>query len=564
MKFRSALLSATLLFAPLADRPSHAAGPDDLYLQAYSLIQEADEYDNSGRIDQARLRYQDAEKNLSKLQKSYPAYNTKAVGIRMEYVREKLGEPVKAGSTNAPSHAASTNTIPKSSSSSPNSSEAQSAPVQQPAPASAPAKSSPPPANRPVGAKADANDDQKLALLQADNQMLQAKLQEALSARPAAIDPGELAKAEERIKDLEKQKELLRASLSQTEAKQPQAADAAMLQQARNELEDTKKKLTQSVATIATLTQEKQTLQTQLESAKAKPAEPEKVADGKSESSRIKDLEKERDSLLKKLNDANKELYDVKARGQLAQFESLTNQLANLRARVEVFEARKVPYTPEELALLDKNVANLDSSVDPNAGKKSIRELPAAAADLVRKAERAFASHNYAEAEANYKEVVKLDENNPASLANLAAIQLEMDKLPDAEANLKKALAASPDDAYALSLLGMLRFRQEKYDDALTILSRAAQLDPKNAETQNYLGITLSQEGQRDAAETALRKAILLQPNYGGAHHNLAVVYAHQKPPAIALAKFHYNKAIALGQPPNPDLEKILNGNSAK
>ncbi|HVK59841.1 MAG TPA: tetratricopeptide repeat protein, partial [Candidatus Kapabacteria bacterium] len=89
-------------------------------------------------------------------------------------------------------------------------------------------------------------------------------------------------------------------------------------------------------------------------------------------------------------------------------------------------------------------------------------------------------------------------------------------------------------------------------------LSRSAHLDPKNAETQNYLGITLSQQGQREAAETALRKAILLNPNYAGAHHNLAVIYATQRPPFPELARFHYNKALALGQPPNPDLEKQI------
>ena len=156
--------------------------------------------------------------------------------------------------------------------------------------------------------------------------------------------------------------------------------------------------------------------------------------------------------------------------------------------------------------------------------------------------------------------LVKLDESNPVSLANLAAIQLELQKLDDAESNLKRALASNPDDAYALSLMGMLQFQQGKYDEALFSLSRSAQLDPKNAETQNYLGITLSQKGQREPAEAALRKAILLNPRYAGAHHNLAVVYATQRPPFAELARFHYNKALALGQPANPDLEKQING----
>src|SRR6185312_5146513 len=92
----------------------------------------------------------------------------------------------------------------------------------------------------------------------------------------------------------------------------------------------------------------------------------------------------------------------------------------------------------------------------------------------------------------------------------------------------------------------------------LDVLSRSAQLDPKNPETENYLGITLSQQGQREAAETALRRAIMLNPNYADAHVNLAVIYATAKPPFMELAKYHYNKALSLGQPPNPELEKEL------
>jgi tetratricopeptide (TPR) repeat protein len=547
--------------ASMAGPSLRAAGPDDIYLQAYSLIQEADEYDNSGRIDQAKLRYQDAQKNLAKLQKSYPAYNTRAVEIRMEYVRQKLGLPAQPD-------ASGTNSVPANVRTNDPASAAPKPEITRPArktPASpthtqSPRKVSETPAvPEPQGKTASLNLEQKLTVLEADNRMLQAKLREALSARPAAVDPAELAKAQEKVQELEKEKELLKASLAQAEAKAPDAAVHTQLDHAKSDLEATRKKLTESIASIATLTQEKQALQTQLDAKKTEPAPAPVVAENSpNESSGIKALEKERDGLLKKLNDANKELYDIKARGQLARFETLTNQLANLRARVEVFEARKVPYTPEELALMDKNVTALDSSVSAKEGKKSIRELPEGAAEFVRRARNAFSAQNYPEAEANYQEVVKLDESNPDSLANLAAIQLEMEKLGDAEANLKKALAASPDDARALSLLGMLRFRQEKYDEALDILSRSAQLDPKNPETQNYLGITLSQKGQRDAAETALRKAILLQPSYGGAHHNLAVIYAHERPPAVALARYHYKKSLSLGEPASPELEKIL------
>ena len=81
------------------------------------------------------------------------------------------------------------------------------------------------------------------------------------------------------------------------------------------------------------------------------------------------------------------------------------------------------------------------------------------------------------------------DKNNAVALANLAAIELEENKLDDAESHLKAALAINPNDAYTLSTYGYLEFRQQKFDEALDALSRAAKLDPQNAQIQNYLGV---------------------------------------------------------------------------
>ena len=96
---------------------------------------------------------------------------------------------------------------------------------------------------------------------------MQAKLKEALAAQPAAVDPREFAKAQDRITQLEKEKELLRVGLEQAQAKQPQAADLAMFDQTKKELESTKKQLVEAVANVASLTQENQKLRQDLASA---------------------------------------------------------------------------------------------------------------------------------------------------------------------------------------------------------------------------------------------------------------------------------------------------------
>jgi tetratricopeptide (TPR) repeat protein len=482
MKLGSLLYPLSFSAALLLQTAAQSTGPDDLYLQAYSLIQEGDQYTQSGQRELARQRYEEAQANLKKIQHSYPSYSKNAVEYRLDYIGEKL------------------KTLP--------------------APAD-PSKAAP--ALKPAAPLTGREDSRvlldRITQLQADNTLLQAKLQEALSPKPASVDPNEFARSQERITQLEKEKELLRVRLDQAQAKQPQAADMAMLDQVRGELEGTKKQLRDNVATVAALSQENQRLKQSLtEASTAKPR------DG----------------------------------APAAELETLTNQLATLKARLDVYEARKIPFTPEELALMDKNVPKLATAADVKPAKRAPRELPPGAGLIVADAERAFAARRYTEAEEKYKQVLKMDEENSVSLANLAAIQLELQKLDEAEQNLKKAIANSPQDPYALSLMGMLRFQQGKYNEALDALSRSAQLDPKNAETQNYLGITLSQQGQREAAETALRKAITLNPNYAGAHHNIAVIYATQKPPYMELAKYHYHKALTLGQPPNPELEKQL------
>jgi tetratricopeptide (TPR) repeat protein len=587
MRFVPVLIAALVLSFGAAFR-AHAATPDEMYIDAYRTIEDADQAFATGNLDGARTKYQTAQDALKKMQGSFPSWNSRAVQYRLEYVQGKLkGMP---GAKPEPG--------------------AETKPASQPA--------------TPQAQIAALNE--QIAKLQANNSLLEAKLKEALSAQPAAIDPRELAKAEERIKQVEKEKELLKANLEQAQAKQPQAAEVAMLDQTRAELADTKKKLVDAVANVASLSQEKQSLQAANEKLQQQPtanAKPEdkpadlqkaladaqqqakaqsttaaatktqldnaqetikaqlgSIADLKAQlasaqqqaaktpvaanpssdtdsAARVKQLEQERGELLKKLDGTVKELFEAKNKSSGDQSEFLKRQIGTMQGRLDVLEARKVPYTSEELALFKAPPVQVKAE-EPKPARKQIKELPKEAADLVKDAQLAYGKKNYAEAEAKYQQVLQIDPENPVTLGNLAAIQMERGKFQDADANLRKAMAASPDDGYIMSLLGILNFRQEKYDEALDHLSKAAQLDPKNPETQNYLGITLSQKGHREAAETALRKAIQLAPNYAGAHHNLAVVYATQKPPFLELAKYHYQKALSEGHPANPDLEKIL------
>jgi Tfp pilus assembly protein PilF len=287
---------------------------------------------------------------------------------------------------------------------------------------------------------------------------------------------------------------------------------------------------------------------------------------------RLRELERERDDLQKKLDAALRTARTAKPSPDNTRFLQASNQLAVMQARLEVLEASKVPYSAEELAMMKvplipvaipTNIAPVAATMATNQSppKAGPIDPPSGAIPLIAQAQRAFAAGRLDEAEQNYLKVLSLDPNSVVTIGNLAAIHVEQKKFDEAEAELKKAFELDANDAYCLQLLGIVRFRQHRYDEALTALSQSAKIDPKNAETQNYLGITLSEKGFRDAAEAALRRSIQLAPQNPNAHHNLAIIYATQTPPFLELARWHYQKALATGQSRNPEMEKVLNLN---
>ncbi len=244
-----------------------------------------------------------------------------------------------------------------------------------------------------------------------------------------------------------------------------------------------------------------------------------------------------------------------KDRAEKAQVAELQNRLDTLRSRLEILEAEKIPYTDEEKKLF----AEPKTGDQPaNTLQAKVATLPEGGAADFKAGQAALVEAKYGEAEQKFLHVLKLDEENPLTLGSLAMAQMEQGNYDGAEGSLARALKNNDQDAFSLSLLGTLRYRQKKYEEARDHLTKAVKLNPEDASTQQFLGLALKELGQRKAAETALRKAVQIKPGFAEAHHNLAVVYATQKPPFIALAKFHYAKAVAGGHKKNADLEKIL------
>ena len=657
------VLSLGLLFT------AQAAGPDDSFIQAYTLIAQADNLSRLGQKNSAIQKYRQAHNDLAALQAGYPNWNTGVVSFRIKYVDQKL----KALGDEAPETAA---------------------------PSAKPAVLDPAAARREISILKRKVESLENAIILKD-----AKLKEALSAVPSPEETQQLATLEVNLSGLRQENANLKSAIdkattrlkgantglakaqadagkaqadlakAQAETEKTNEALAQAVEEAKtakakandrqakrleNKLADKQENLAKTEKELASLATAHKALESELKSLKKGSREKDlqaqigslqkelsgnqkdlekasgDVAALKSDKisleeelksfkkgNREKELETEVGSLEKQLANSNSKLKEtannlasaensndslgdqLKAfqkgsrekefrnyisslekrlakaerkntnpaskrkgltgifnwqksdRAEKAQAAELQNRIDTLRSRLEILEAEKIPYTDEEKKLF----------AEPNTGDQPVNTLqakvatlPEGGADDFKAGQAALIEAKFGEAEQKFLHVLKLDEENPLTLGNLALAQMEQGNYEGAEASLTRALKNDDEDTFSLSLIGTLRYRQKKYDEARDYLAKAVKLNPEDSRAQHFLGSALNNLGQRKAAETALRKAVQIKPGYSEAHHNLAVVYATQNPPFIALAKFHYDKAVAGGHKKNADLEKILNG----
>jgi Flp pilus assembly protein TadD len=192
----------------------------------------------------------------------------------------------------------------------------------------------------------------------------------------------------------------------------------------------------------------------------------------------------------------------------------------------------------------------------------AVQNLPPEVVALINEARDQFVRGNFSGAEKLYQQFLELQPDNVVALANLGVSQFRQGKLTAAQLALEKAIKVSPDDAFSLTTLGAVMIEQNRIEDAIAYLERANSSVVDDPITLNYLGVASSQIGQFGKAEQALRRAVSVKPDYAEAHFNLAVIYATAKPPSIALAKRHYEKALELGAGPDKRLAAMLKGDS--
>ncbi|MBL9132729.1 MAG: tetratricopeptide repeat protein, partial [Verrucomicrobiaceae bacterium] len=121
-----------------------------------------------------------------------------------------------------------------------------------------------------------------------------------------------------------------------------------------------------------------------------------------------------------------------------------------------------------------------------------------------------------------------------------------------------KSVENNPELVQSWLALGLIRLERGDTYLAISALTRAVHEDPEDARAHNYLAIAAKNLGWGDAAEAELQKSLSLKPDYGVAHFNLALMMLERRPPAIEMAKRHYEKARALGVEKDETVERRL------
>jgi tetratricopeptide (TPR) repeat protein len=184
--------------------------------------------------------------------------------------------------------------------------------------------------------------------------------------------------------------------------------------------------------------------------------------------------------------------------------------------------------------------------------------LPPFTKVLGERAAAAFGKQDWPTARKAYLEMLELDDGNALIWANLGAVEQQSGDEKRALECFEKSVQINPQLAQTWTALGLMLQKNGDTYRAISCFARAIHEEPEDARAHNYLAIAAKGLGWTDAAEAELQRAIELKPDYGIAHFNMALMLLERRPPAIELARRHYQKALALGVTKDDVVERRL------
>jgi len=135
----------------------------------------------------------------------------------------------------------------------------------------------------------------------------------------------------------------------------------------------------------------------------------------------------------------------------------------------------------------------------------------------------------FSDAEAEYKQVLKLDAHSTEAAIGLTNIYMKSGRLGDAEPLLRRLATERPNDAGIHLQLGRVLDAQGKKDDAIAELQTAVKLAPSDADAQRDLADLYASAGKNDLAESAYRVLAAAQPKDPELHRGLGQALLRQK-----------------------------------
>lgn len=368
-------------------RPSaRAAAADELYVKVFNTVLQGDSLLDENKGKQALEKYLVALDELKKLQAAYKTWEPKLVTFRVLYLEDQ----VKKLDAQFPGTTAPKPIIPTSQAGDEAGSE------------------------KLTGLEKQIRDlNNELVKARAESSGAQQKLKEALAARPKDVDPAELGKAQQKARDLQKAADLkqievedlskrvggivkerddlqkrvavlndkaevpvlkkensalkarvdelakltvgnkseelaraLTAARTELKAEQDRVADLA---KANKKMEailiDPNNAIGITTDQVKALEKKNKDLEISVKALEVQ------IQKGTTDGTKLRQLEKEREDLQKQLLELQKQLNDKKKVSSNAT-EKLGQDLAVAQARVAALEARRTPYSAEEIALL--------------------------------------------------------------------------------------------------------------------------------------------------------------------------------------------------------------------
>jgi len=529
---------------------AHAAGPDDSFIQAYTLIAEADNLSRLGQKNSAIQKYRQARNDLAALQSGYPDWNAAVVSFRIKYVDQKL----KAIGAEAPGDAKAT--------------------------LAKPAALDPAAAGREIAIL-----KRKVEVLENAIILKDAKLKEALSAVPSPEETKQLAKLESDLSNLRQENANLKGAIDKATAQLKDANTG--LAKAKAEAEKAQADLAKAQADAKKTREGLEQSQQELKSAKAQANDRqakrlEKQLADKQESldktekelaslkttnknleselksfrkgNREKDLQSDVEALQKKMADNQGELEKVS--GNLA---ALKNDKASLEEELKSFKKgnrekdleakvgsleKQLAKSNSQLKETSSNLASSESSNDllddqlkalqKGSREKEMRDYINTLEKRLAKAERK--NTNPASKRKGLSGIFNWRKSGRAEEAQVAELQnrldtlrsrleiLEAEKIPyteeekklfaepktaDQPANtLQAKIATLPEGGTADFKAGQAALVEAKYGEAEQKFLHVLKLDEENPLTLGSLAMAQMEQGNYDGAEASLARAL--------------------------------------------------------